>query len=41
MALSRDAAAWQEARSFIESLMAQSPVAGGRAWKRDELYQER
>lgn len=36
-----DAAAWEEARSFILSLIAEGPVSGGRRWSRDELYEER
>jgi len=35
----RDPAAWQEARAFIESLIAQGPVSGGRTWMREELYE--
>jgi len=37
----RDPAAWQEARAFIESLVAQGSVPGGRTWTRDELYEGR
>ncbi len=37
----RDPSAWQEARAFIESLIAQGPVPGSRTWTREELYQER
>jgi hypothetical protein len=37
----RDLAAWQEARAFIESLIAQGPVSGGRTWTREELYEGR
>jgi hypothetical protein len=33
--------AWQEARAFIEELIAQGPVPGGRTWTREELYEER
>jgi predicted transcriptional regulator len=36
-----DPAAWQEARAFIESLIAQGPVSGGRTWTREELYEGR
>jgi predicted DNA-binding protein len=36
----RDAVAWREARAFIESLIAQGPVSGGRIWTREELYKE-
>jgi len=34
-------AAWEEERAFIESRIAQGPVAGGRPWTREELYEER
>lgn len=33
--------AWEEERAFIESLIGQGPVAGGRTWTREELYEER
>jgi hypothetical protein len=33
--------AWEKERAFIESLIAQGPVAGGRAWTREDLYEER
>jgi hypothetical protein len=33
--------AWKEARAFIEDLIAQGPVPGGRTWTREELYEER
>jgi hypothetical protein len=33
--------AWEEERAFIESLVAQGPVPGGRTWTREELYEER
>ncbi len=36
-----DTEAWEEARAFIHSLIAQGPVRGGRRWSRDELYEER
>jgi predicted transcriptional regulator len=36
-----DPAAWQEARAFIESLIAQGPLSGGRTWTREELYEGR
>jgi len=32
---------WEEERAFIESLIAQGPVPGGRTWTREELYEER
>lgn len=34
-------AAWEAERAFIESRIAQGPVAGGRTWTREELYEER
>lgn len=39
--LPRDIAAWREARAFIESLIAQGPVSGGRTWTREGLYEGR
>lgn len=30
--------AWQEEEAFIESLIAEGPVSGGRTWKREDLY---
>ena len=30
--------AWKKARAFIEDLIAQGPVEGGRTWKREDLY---
>lgn len=32
---------WEEERAFIESLIAQGPVPGGRTWTREELYEDR
>jgi hypothetical protein len=32
--------AWEAERAFIESLLAQGPVAGGRTWTRDAIYEE-
>jgi len=37
----RDPAAWQEARAFIEALIAQGPASGERTWTREQLYEER
>lgn len=34
-----DLRAWQEARSFIEHLISLGSVAGGRTWKREDLYE--
>lgn|GEM_PF-4025011 len=31
-------AAWQAEKAFIAALMAQGPVAAGRTWKREDLY---
>lgn len=39
--LQPDAAAWEEARAFMQALIARGPVPGGRTWKRDELHEER
>ena len=36
-----DPTAWEEARAFILSLIAQGPVSGGRTWKREDAYEER
>ncbi len=33
--------AWQQARAFIEELIVQGPVPGGRTWTREEIYEER
>jgi len=33
-----DPGAWDEARSFIVSLMERGPVSGRRKWKREDLY---
>ncbi len=30
--------AWEREREFIRSLIAQGPVAGGRTWRREDLY---
>lgn len=29
---------WAEERGYIEALIAQGPVPGGRTWKREDLY---
>jgi hypothetical protein len=34
----RERSAWQRERDFIEVWIAKGPVAGGRAWTREELY---
>jgi|CXWK01.1.fsa_nt_gi hypothetical protein len=34
----RDLSAWEEEKRFIKEWMAQGPVAGGRTWKREDLY---
>lgn len=37
-----DSLAWEEAHQFMMALRARGPVEGrARAWKRDELYEER
>ena len=36
-----DSEAWEEARAFIESLIKQGPVRGGRTWKRQDVYDDR
>ena len=37
--LALDPSAWQEERQFIERLIAQGPVEGGRTWRRQDLYE--
>ena len=37
----RDPVAWQEARAFIESLIARGPIPGSRIWTREGLYERR
>ena len=37
----RALAAWEAERAFIESLIAQGPVPGGRNWTREELHDRR
>lgn len=34
----RDLSAWERELAFIEKWIAKGPVAGGRTWKRDDLY---
>jgi hypothetical protein len=34
-------AAWEEERAFIEARMAEGPLANGRTWTREALYEER
>ena len=34
-------AAWEDERACIESQIAQGPVAGGRRWTREEIYEDR
>jgi len=36
-----DPAAWEEARTFILSLIAKGPVPSKRKWKREDVYEER
>lgn len=33
--------AWQAERTFIEALLTQGPVEGGRTWTREAIYEER
>ena len=35
----RDLMAWQAEKDFIHQLMAQGAVAGGRTWRREDLYE--
>ena len=35
----RDLSAWQEERAFIDRLIEQGPVDGGRSWRREDLYE--
>lgn len=35
----RNLRAWEEEQSFIESLIEQGPVSGGRTWRREELHE--
>ncbi len=34
----RDLSAWERELAFIEQWIAKGPVAGGRTWKREDLY---
>jgi hypothetical protein len=34
----KNLAAWQRERAFIEQLIEQGPVPGGRTWTREDLY---
>jgi len=31
--------AWEQERKFLEHLLQQGPVAGKRAWRREDLYE--
>lgn len=33
--------AWQSEKTFIQSLLAQGAVEGGRTWTREAIYEER
>jgi hypothetical protein len=33
-----DLRAWEQERAFLEHLLQQGPVAGKRAWRREDLY---
>jgi hypothetical protein len=35
----RDLDAWREERAFIQDLIRQGPVPGGRRWRREDLYE--
>jgi hypothetical protein len=35
----RDLTAWEKERAFIDRLIQQGPVPGGRTWRREELYE--
>ncbi len=35
----RDLDAWREERAFIQDLIRRGPVPGGRAWRREDLYE--
>ena len=35
----RDLTAWLRERSFVDDLIRQGPVPGGRAWQREELHE--
>lgn len=35
----RDLNAWQEEKAFINNLVQQGPVPGGRTWLREDLYE--
>jgi hypothetical protein len=34
-----DLRAWEKERAFIDLLIRQGPVPGGRTWRREELYE--
>ncbi len=35
----RDLTAWEEEKAFIEHLIVQGPIPGGRTWQREDLYE--
>jgi hypothetical protein len=35
----RDRQAWERELAFIEGLLQQGPVSGGRTWRREDLYE--
>jgi hypothetical protein len=35
----RDVHVWEEEQAFIDRLMKEGPVPGGRTWKREELHE--
>jgi hypothetical protein len=36
-----DVGHWKKERAFIQSLIAQGPIRGGRTWTREDLYDRR
>jgi hypothetical protein len=39
LAPSRDLSAWREERAFIQRLIEQGSVPGGRTWRREDLHE--
>jgi hypothetical protein len=35
----KNLAAWKDERQFLQTLLDQGSVAGGRTWKREDLYE--
>lgn len=40
-AISGNAMAWDREKKFIDALIRKGPVKGGRAWKREDLYERK